>query len=349
MEPAETPGNYLMVGMNLPATHRRALILGAAGQDGSYLAELLLARGYAVTGLVRRPLEPDLPNLAAIRDELELVRGDVRNAALLHDLVATVRPHEIYNVASTSTLAAAWHDPVVCAQDTALSVVALLEAIRATDPTIRLLQASSAQVFGDPVESPQSETTPFRPTDPYGAAKLYAQSMVRIYRERYGLHAASAILFNHESPRRPPAYVSRKVTRAVAAMARGSDERLTLGDLGAVRDWTFAADIVEGMWLMLQADEPADLVLAGGVGHTVADLVDAAFAAAGIDPSGRVEIDAGLVRDSPAKPLIGDPSAASARLGWTARTSLAGLIEAMVAHDIAELDAQTDAGLRRRR
>jgi GDPmannose 4,6-dehydratase len=335
--------------MQLPATQRRALILGAAGQDGSYLAELLVARGYAVTGLVRRPPEDDLPNLAAVRDSVDLVRGAVAAAALLRELVATICPHEIYNVASTSTLARAWEDPHACARDTALPAVTLLEAIRATDPSIRLVQASSALVFGDPVESPQSEATPLRPVDPYGAAKLYAQSIIGIYRERHGLHASSAILFNHESPRRPPAYVTRKVTRAVAAMARGSDERLTLGELGAVRDWTFAGDVVEAMWLMALADEPGDLVVASGVGHTVGELVDAAFAAAGVDSAGRVEVDAALVRGSSAFPVIGDPSAARARLGWTATMSFEDLIAAMVAHDLAELDAQARAGLRSRR
>jgi GDPmannose 4,6-dehydratase len=338
-----------MAGMSLPSTPRRALVLGAAGQDGSYLTELLVDHGYAVTGVVRRPLDLPLANLAAVRDRVEIVRGDVADAAFLSDLVSTVCPQEIYNVASTSTLAAAWADPVACARDTALPVATLLEVMRQTDPSIRLVQASSAQVFGDPVESPQSESTPRRPADPYAAAKLYADSMVATYRARYGLHASSAILFNHESPRRPLAYVSRKVTRAVAEMARGSRERLTLGDLTAVRDWTFAGDIAEGMWRMAQDNEPCDVVLASGIGRTVGDLVQAAFAAAGVDPDGRIEIDADLVRRPPALPVIGDPSLARERLGWTPRTSFADLIATMVAHDIAELDAQVSAGLRSRR
>jgi GDPmannose 4,6-dehydratase len=338
-----------MARMGLPPTPRRALVLGAAGQDGSYLAELLVERGYAVTGLVRRPIDDPLPNLAAVRDRIELIRGDVADAALLGDLVAAVRPHEIYNVASTSTLAAAWDDPLACARDTGLAVAALLDAIRKTDPSIRLVQASSAQVFGDPVESPQSEATPRLPADPYAAAKLYADSMVATYRARHGLHASSAILFNHESPRRSPAYVSRKVTRAVAAMARGSAERLALGDLTAVRDWTFAGDVVEGMWLMVQADEPGDLVLASGVGRTVAELVEVAFAAGGVDPAGRLEVDADLVRRAHALPVVGDPSLARERIGWAARASFKDLIASMVAHDVAELDAQAGAGLRSRR
>ncbi len=324
------------------------MILGAAGQDGSYLAELLAARGYAVTGLVRRPLDAHMPNLGAVRDRIALVRGDIADADLLRDLVATVRPHEIYNVASTSTLAAAWADPVRCARDTGLPVAVLLQAILAVDPSIRLVQASSSQIFGAPAESPQSERTPPSPADPYAAAKLYADSMVAVHRQRHGLHASSAILFNHESPRRPPAYVSRKVTRAVAAMARGATEPLVLGDLAAVRDWSYAGDVAEAMWLMAQADEPGDVVLATGVGRTVRELVEVAFAAAGVDPEGRVEVDAGLVRRAHGLPVVGDPSLARERLGWSARTSLEEMIGAMVAHDVAELDAQAAAGLRSR-
>ncbi len=327
----------------------RALILGAAGQDGSYLAELLDARGYAVTGLVRRPLDDRMPNLAGVRDRIELVRGDVADAQAMRELVAAVRPHEIYNVASTSTLAAAWEDPLRCARDTGLAVAALLGAILEVDPTIRLVQASSSQIFGEPAESPQSERTPPAPADPYAAAKLYADSMIAVHRARHGLHASSAILFNHESPRRPPAYVSRKVTSAVAAMARGGSEPLVLGDLRAVRDWSFAGDVVEAMWLMAQADEPGDLVLASGVGRTVGELVEAAFAAAGVDPEGRVEIDAGLVRPARGLPVVGDPSRARERLGWAATTPFADMIAAMVAHDLGELDAQPAAGLRSRR
>ena len=324
------------------------MILGAAGQDGSYLAELLAARGYAVTGLVRRPLDAHIPNLGAVRDRIALVRGDIADADLLRDLVATVRPHEIYNVASTSTLAAAWADPVRCARDTGLPVAVLLQAILAVDPSIRLVQASSSQIFGAPAESPQSERTPPSPADPYAAAKLYADSMVAVHRQRHGLHASSAILFNHESPRRPAAYVSRKVTRAVAAMARGATEPLVLGDLAAVRDWSYAGDVAEAMWLMAQADEPGDVVLATGVGRTVRELVEVAFAAAGVDPEGRVEVDAGLVRRAHGLPVVGDPSLARERLGWSARTSLEEMIGAMVAHDVAELDAQAAAGLRSR-
>jgi GDPmannose 4,6-dehydratase len=335
--------------MGRPEGQRRALILGAAGQDGSYLAELLDARGYAVTGVVRRALDADIPNLAAVRDRVELVRADIADADRLRELVASVRPHEIYNVASTSTLAAAWEDPLRCARDTGLPVAVLLETILAVDPSIRLVQASSSQIFGAPSESPQSERTPRAPADPYAAAKVYGDSMIAAHRHRHGLHASSAILFNHESPRRPPAYVSRKVTRAVAAMARGGSEPLVLGDLDAVRDWSFAGDLAEAMWLMAQADEPADLVLASGVGRTVGELVTVAFAAAGVDPEGRVEIDEDLVRRDSGLAVIGEPSLARERLGWSASTTFEEMIGAMVAHDMAELDAQVAEGLRSRR
>jgi GDPmannose 4,6-dehydratase len=335
--------------MARPEGQRRALILGAAGQDGSYLAELLDAHGYAVTGLVRRALDADIPNLAAVRDRIELVRGDIADADLLRELVASVRPHEIYNVASTSTLAAAWEDPLRCARDTGLPAAVLLEAILAVDPSIRLVQASSSQVFGAPAESPQSERTPPAPADPYAAAKLYADSMVAVHRARHGLHASSAILFNHESPRRPPAYVSRKVTRAVAAMARGATEPLVLGDLDAVRDWSYAGDVAQAMYLMARADEPGDLVLASGRGRTVGELVAVAFAAAELDPDGRVEVDEALVRRDRGLPVIGDATLARERLGWAASTSFEDMIGAMVAHDLAVLDAQGAAGLRSRR
>lgn len=320
-------------------TAPRALVLGIGGQDGSYLAELLVARGYEVTGLVRRaPDAASYPNLTGVMSRVRLVRGDVADTAALADLVAAVRPREIYNVASTSTLQAAWADPLACARSTALPVVGLLDAIMAVDPSIRLVQASSALVFGDhPVESPQRESTPRVPTDPYGAAKAYADAMIAAYRNRHGVHASAAILFNHESPRRPLAYVTRKVTRGVAAIALGLEERLELGDLEAIRDWSFAGDVVEGMWRMAQAHEPGDYVLASGVGRTVGELVRCAFAVAGVEPDGRVVVDPSLVRASHARPSIGDPSLAGAALHWSAATSFEDLLGAMVRHDLADL------------
>jgi GDPmannose 4,6-dehydratase len=323
-------------------TAPRALVLGVAGQDGSYLAELLIARGYAVTGLVRRAPDPAaFPNLEAVAGEVELVQGDVADTAALQDLVATVRPDEIYNVASTSTLHAAREDPIACARETALPVTALLQAIAATDRSIRLVQASSAQVFGDPVESPQHERTPRAPNEPYGAAKAYADTMIESYRRSHGTHASAAILFNHESPRRPTAYVTRKVTRGAAAIALGLERSLELGDLHAVRDWSFAGDIAEAMHRMARADEPGDYVLASGVGRTVGDLVATAFQAAGVEPDGRVAVDPALVRPAQRNPSIGDPSRARERLGWRAMTSFEQLVAAMVERDLAELK---DAG-----
>jgi GDPmannose 4,6-dehydratase len=332
-------------------TAPRALVLGIGGQDGSYLAELLVARGYAVTGLVRRAPDPAaFPNLAAVAEQVTLVRGDVADAAALRDLVAHVRPSEIYNVASTSTLHAAWADPLACARETALPVAALLEAVVAADPSTRLVQASSAQVFGDPVHCPQHEGTPRAPNEPYGAAKAYADAMVAAYRERHGVHASAAILFNHESPRRPIAYVTRKVTRGAAAIALGLEERLALGDLEAVRDWSFAGDIADGMWRMATADEPGDYVLASGVGRTVGDLVRTAFAAAGVEPDGRVAVDPALVRPPLRNASIGDPSRARDRLGWAAQTAFEDVVGAMVERDLAELsggDTHAVATLRR--
>jgi GDPmannose 4,6-dehydratase len=325
----------------------RALILGITGQDGSYLAELLAGRGYEVTGMVRRPGQESHPNLAGVRDRVTLVPGDMGDERRLAELVAAVRPREIYNVASPSTLAAAWADPLGCARETALAVTALLEAIVAVDPSIRLVQASSAQVFGDPDESPQHEGTSRRPNEPYGAAKAHADAMIAAYRDRHGAHASSAILFNHESPRRRPAYVTRKVTRAAAAIALGHEERLVLGDLEAVRDWSFAGDIVEAMWRMAQADAPADYVLASGVGRTVGDLVDTAFAAAGVRPDDRVEVDPALVRRPSSQPMIGDPSRARERLGWTAATPFEDLVAEMVATDLSELRGAPVVSVRR--
>jgi GDPmannose 4,6-dehydratase len=346
-----SPANNLAATTLRAVTAPRALVLGIAGQDGSYLAELLVARGYAVTGLVRRAPDPAaFENLAAVAGDVDLVRGDVADTPALHALVAAVRPSEIYNVASTSTLHAAWADPLACARETALPVAALLEAIVAVDPSIRLVQASSAQVFGDPAECPQHEGTPRAPNEPYGAAKAYADAMIDGYRRRHGVHASAAILFNHESPRRPVAYVTRKVTRGAAAIALGLEERLELGDLEAVRDWSFAGDVADGMWRMATADEPGDYVLASGVGRTVGDLVRTAFAAAGVEGDGRVAVDPALVRPPLRNASIGDPARARERLGWRAQTSFEELVGAMVARDLAELsggDSHAVATLRR--
>jgi GDPmannose 4,6-dehydratase len=344
------------LGRAVPTTLRavtapRALVLGIAGQDGSYLAELLVARGYRVVGLVRRAPNPEaLENLRSVANDVVLVQGDVANAKMLRDLVASVQPREIYNVASTSTLHAAWEDPLTCARETALPVTALLEAALAIDPEIRFVQASSAQVFGDPNESPQNEATRRAPNDPYGAAKAYGDAMIASFRERHGLHASAAILFNHESPRRPTSYVTRKVTRAAAAIALGKQDCLAVGDLSAVRDWSFAGDIAEGMWRMAQAAEPNDYVLASGVGRTVQDLVCTAFAAAGVDPDGRVSTDPALIRPAQRAPSIGDPSRAREWLGWRADTAFEDLVAMMVERDLGDLsggEARPAATLRR--
>jgi len=316
-------------------TGRRALILGISGQDGSYLAELLLAKGYEVWGLVRGSPERRFPNLEAIQDRLRLVHGDLRDRSGLEQLVEQSRPHELYNLASTSTVAGSWDDPLANAEETVLAVTTLLEAIRRVDPAIRFYLASSSQLFGAATESPQRETTPFRPTDPYGAAKLYAQVLIASYRERYGIHGSSGIAFNHESPRRPERYVTRKVTRAAAAISLGLEDKLVLGDLAATRDWGFAGDFVEAMWLMLQADEGSEYVLATGVSRSVRELVDAAFGGVGLDPDDHLEIDATLVRPPYEIPLVGDATKARERLGWRPATSFEEMIAAMVERDRA--------------
>jgi GDPmannose 4,6-dehydratase len=315
----------------------RALIVGIAGQDGSYLAELLVERGYEVVGTVRRSPDAEFENLAAVRDRIELRHADLRDPAGLVRAIEEVQPHELYNVASTSTVQGTWDDPLGNVGESAVAVTEMLEAIRRGGLETRYYQASSSQLYGRVDASPQDELTPMRPLDPYGAAKLYAQRLVASYRDRYGLHGSSGIAFNHESPRRPSRYVSRKVTRAAAAIKLGLEGRLLLGDLDAVRDWGHARDFAEGMWLMLQADDGDDYVLATGVGRTVRELVETAFGCVGLDPADHVDVDESLLRPPESAPLIGDPSKARERLGWQNRTAFAEMIGTMVERDLEEL------------
>ena len=315
----------------------RALVTGISGQDGSYLAELLLDRGYEVWGMVRRSPTARFANLEAIRDRIELVQGDMLDQMTLLDALTRARPHELYNLAGTSFVPASWSQPVMTAQFTAVGVTSMLEAIRIVDPTIRVYQASSSELFGATTESPQRESTPFAPHTPYGVAKLYAHLMVASYRERYGLHASSGIAFNHESPRRPPEFVSRKVTRAAAAIKLGLASELALGDLDATRDWAHARDVVEAMWRMLQRDEGDDYVLGTGVSRSVRELARAAFDAVGLDAEEHVVVDPELVRPPDPVALVGDASRARERLGWEPRTSFADLIGEMVEADLRAL------------
>ena len=313
---------------------RRALITGISGQDGSYLAEFLLEEGYEVHGIVRGSPTARYENLEAIRDRLNLLQGDLLDQTTLIAALQETRPHELYNLAGTTFVPASWRQPVTTAQFTAVSVTAMLEAVRIVDPTIRIYQASSSEIFGATTESPQDETTPFRPHTPYGVAKLYGHLMVASYRERYGMRASAGILYNHESPRRPPDFVTRKVTRAVAAIKLGRQEELRLGSLEARRDWMYAGDAVRAMWLMLQQEEADDYVVCSGESRSVGDLVHTAFGVVDLDPDEYVIVDPEFIRPPDPVTLVGDPSKAMARLGWTPTTTFEDMIAAMVEADM---------------
>ncbi len=258
----------------------------------------------------------------------------------LLDAISRSQPDELYNLAATSFVPASWRQPVMTAQFTAVGVTSMLEAIRITNPHVRVYQASTSEIFGATNETPQSENTPFRPHTPYGVAKLYGHLMVATYRERYGMHASSGIVFNHESPRRPVEFVTRKVTRAAAAIKLGLADELRLGDLSATRDWSYAGDVVEAMWLMLQQDSGDDFVVCSGVSRSVGELVDAAFAAAGVDPEGHVVVDDAFLRPADPIALVGDPRKARDALGWQPRVSFEEMIGTMVENDVRELSAQ---------
>jgi GDPmannose 4,6-dehydratase len=316
---------------------RRALITGISGQDGSYLAELLVAKGYDVTGVVRDPEDREIPNLAGVGDRVALVGGDLLDPATLIDALGAVRPHELYHLAAPTFVPTSWEDPGAILEAIGGATATLLGAARRLDPEMRVFVASSSEVFGDAGESPQHERSPMRPRSPYGVAKLAAHGLVGALREHFGMYVVSGITYNHESPRRPQHFLPRKVTRAAAAIALGVQDELVLGDQDAVRDWSHAADIVRGAWLSLQADEPDDYVFASGVGRTVGDLVNAAFAAAGTSPEGRIRIDPAFVRPPEPSAPVGDPSHACTRLGWQPEISFEQLISEMVAADLAEL------------
>lgn len=321
----------------------RALITGISGQDGSYLAELLLDKGYEVWGMVRRSTSDRFPLLEHVRGDVQLVQGDMLDQMTLLDALSQARPHELYNLAATSFVPASWKQPVMTAQFTAVGVTSMLEAIRIIDPHIRLYQASSSEIFGATTESPQAETTPFKPHTPYGVAKLYGHLMVASYRERYGMHASSGILYNHESPRRPPDFVTRKVSRTAAAIKLGLATELRLGDLDATRDWAHARDVVEAMWMMLQQHQGGDYVVCTGVSRSVRELVASAFAVVDLDPDQYVVVDPAFVRPPDPVPLVGDPSKAMAELGWKPRTSFEDMVREMVEADLAQLSERTSA------
>jgi GDPmannose 4,6-dehydratase len=323
---------------------RRALITGVAGQDGSYLAELLVGQGYDVTGLVRDPGDRGRPSLAGVADRISLLHGDLASPATLVDALGAVRPHELYHLAAPTFVPASWEDPASVMAAIAGATGTLLTAAARLDPAMRIFVATSSEIFGDAGESPQTESSAMRPRSPYGIAKLAAHQLVGVLRERLGLFAVSGITYNHESPRRPEHFLPRKVTRGAAAIALGLQDELVLGDLDAVRDWSHAADVVRGAWLSLQADAPDDYIFASGVGRTVSDLVDAAFAAAGVPADGHVRVDPAFVRAPEPTPPIGDASHARATLGWTPATAFEDLIAEMVAADLAALRGSAGAG-----
>ncbi|MEA2248182.1 MAG: GDPmannose 4,6-dehydratase [Solirubrobacteraceae bacterium] len=317
----------------------RALITGVTGQDGSYLAELLLEKGYEVFGIVRGSPGARYANLERIRHDVTLLQGDLLDQMTLLEAINRAEPDELYNLAATSFVPASWHQPVMTAQFTAVGVTAMVEAIRITKPGLRLYQASSSEIFGATSESPQNELTPFRPHNPYGVAKLYGHLMLAAYRERYGMHLSSGIAYNHESPRRPTEFVTRKVTRAAAAIKLGLQDELRVGDLRATRDWGHASDFVEAMWLMLQQQEGGDYVIATGRSRSVGELIEVAFARVGISPDDHVVVDPEFLRPHDPVALVGDPSKAHAKLGWTPRISFEDMIGEMVECDLALLSA----------
>jgi GDPmannose 4,6-dehydratase len=313
---------------------RRALITGITGQDGSYLAEFLLEKQYDVIGMVRRSSTVNFERIGHLQDRIEFVPGDLLDEASMIEVLRTHRPHEVYNLAAQSFVQTSFQQPVLTGETTALGVTRLLDAIRIVDPGIRVYQASSSEMFGKVVEVPQTETTPFYPRSPYGVAKVYGHWITVNYRESYDLHATSGMLFNHGSPRRGIEFVERKVTHGVARIKLGMDTELRLGNLDSRRDWGFAGDYVEAMWLMLQQDEPDDFVIATGETHSVRELCELAFGHAGLNYEDHVVIDERFFRPAEVDLLVGDPSKARDVLGWKPRTSFAELVRMMVDADL---------------
>ena len=316
---------------------RTALITGITGQDGSYLAELLLEKGYDVHGMVRRSSTERSDRIEHLRDRLTLHQGDLLDQRSLVDTLRASQPDEIYNLAAMSFVAVSWVQPTLTAEFSGVGVTRILEAVREVCPQARFYQASSSEMFGKVREVPQTELTPFYPRSPYGVAKAYGHFITVNYRESYDLHATSGILFNHESPRRGLEFVTRKISWHAAAIRLGLAKELRLGNLDAERDWGYAKDYVEAMWLMLQRDEPEDFVIATGIAHSVRDCVAVAFDQAGVEVEGHVVIDEQFVRPAEVDHLIGDHAKASKLLGWEPRTDFETMIRLMVDADLALL------------
>ncbi|MGH2967637.1 MAG: GDP-mannose 4,6-dehydratase [Solirubrobacteraceae bacterium] len=312
---------------------RRALITGITGQDGSYLAELLLEKGYEVHGMVRRASTEKFERIEHLRDRITLHQGDLLDQRSLVDALRAARPDEVYNLAAMSFVAVSWIQPTLTAEFTGVGVTRMLEAVREACPEARFYQASSSEMFGKVRETPQNEATPFYPRSPYGVAKAYGHHITVNYRESYGLFACSGILFNHESPRRGLEFVTRKITWHAAAIERGLRRELRLGNLDARRDWGYAKDYVEAMWLMLQQDEPGDFVIATGTSNSVRRCLEIAFDRVGLDWESRVVIDDDLKRPAEVDQLVGDCAKAERVLGWTPSTDFEQLIRLMVDAD----------------
>jgi GDPmannose 4,6-dehydratase len=324
---------------------KRALITGITGQDGSYLAELLLEQGYEVHGMVRRASTEKFDRIEHLRDRITLHQGDLLDQRSLVDTLRASKPDEVYNLAAMSFVALSWVQPTLTADFTGVSVTRMLEAVREACPEARFYQASSSEMFGRVREVPQNENTPLYPRSPYGVAKVYGHFITINYRESYGLHATSGILFNHESERRGLEFVTRKITWHAAAIKHGLRDKLALGNLDARRDWGYAKDYVQAMWLMLQQDEPEDFVIATGHTHTVRDCVQVAFDEAGLSDWERyVELDPQFVRPAEVDLLIGDPTKAKEKLGWVPETTFEQLIRLMTRADLQLL-----SGAERRR
>ncbi len=323
---------------------RVALITGITGQDGAYLAKFLLAKGYTVHGMVRRGSTLPFERIADLTDKIELHQGDLLDQMALNRLLEHVQPTEVYNLAAQSFVPTSFDQPILTGEVTALGVTRILEAVRTVDTNIRFYQASSSEMFGKVCEEPQDENTPFWPRSPYGVSKMYGHWMTVNYRESYDLFACSGILFNHESPLRGLEFVTRKVTNAVAKIAQGEQKELRLGNLDAERDWGFAGDYVEAMWLMLQAKHPNDYVIATGIKHTVRELCQVAFEHVGLDWEKYVVVDERFYRPADVNTLCGDATKARDELGWKPKTSFQELVHMMVDTDMQRVERELKWG-----
>ncbi len=336
-----TPFARLWCSLHGDDTLKSALITGITGQDGSYLAEFLVSKGYRVYGMVRRSSSANLSRVHHLHDRIELVFGDLLDQNSLVGLIESVGPDEVYNLAAQSFIPTSWSQPVLTGDFTGLGVARMLEAIRTVDPGVRFYQASTSEMFGKVNAPPQNESTPLNPCTPYGAAKAYGHFLTVNYRETYGMYACSGILFNHESPRRALEFVTRKITHAVARIKHGLQDKLKLGSMDARRDWGFAGDYVRAMWAMLQQEEPEEFVVATGESHSVAEFVERAFSHAGLAWEDHVEIDDQLIRRTELELLVGDASKAREKLGWEPAVDFEGLVDLMVDADLEVVEAET--------